>query len=311
MATDTSRANEFRILTDTLSAMVSLEDKLSAYSDAHHANYPGDWMEEPVRRTASTVVPEVEVLFAQATWTGRLVLGSCAWLLFAGFVALIMETLHAVVLGATLLAFSILAWPVYVFLGGLFGWGDKLDAPRIKRAKDSDSYKLACRNAAIEASQLQAKYDKEYRDAVDTYTRVHLEQVAAKNAWRQSQDEAIESLERSIQSDKDLLAELNSSNVIPMTYRNLTALAFIKETMETSTYTLKEACNLYETRKSQQLEQERIRAQNEANAIARDQLAAQDEANSIADQARREARLAAGVAAIQRHNTNKYLKSRR
>ena len=67
--------------------------------------------------------------------------------------------------------------------------------------------------------------------------------------------------------------------------------------------TTKEAIDLYDRDRQRALEAQRIEALAE-------QTAALEEQNAIADQARRDANRAAFVAAVQRHNTNKYLKRR-
>ncbi len=94
-----------------------------------------------------------------------------------------------------------------------------------------------------------------------------------------------------------------TTRLIPLTYREIEKLAYILAIMESSDYTVKEAIDLYDRDRQRALDQQRLEALAEQNA-------ALEEQNAIADRARRDANRAAFVAAVQRHNTNKYLKRR-
>ena len=88
--------------------------------------------------------------------------------------------------------------------------------------------------------------------------------------------------------------------------------------MTNSTYTLNESFMSYDRHRQYELDQQRLAEQQIANDIADANCRAQQEANAlaeegnaIADKARRDANIAAVVGAVQRHNTNKYLKGGR
>lgn len=108
-----------------------------------------------------------------------------------------------------------------------------------------------------------------------------------------------------------------SSKIVPRQYRSRKALRYLYDIISTSDYDIKEAIELYDRKRQLEVEEERLRAQQRANALADEQSALLDEQNALLDQqnaianrARHEARQAAIVAAVQRHNTNKLLKER-
>ena len=77
--------------------------------------------------------------------------------------------------------------------------------------------------------------------------------------------------------------------------------------LQESPRTAAAAIDMYDRERQRRLDEEKIYEQQRANILVMEQNDLLAEQNDIADRARREARTAAFVAAVQHHNTNKAL----
>ena len=87
------------------------------------------------------------------------------------------------------------------------------------------------------------------------------------------------------------------------------ALQYIYDMISTSDYDVRQAIEYFDKSQQRALEEMRLQEQQQANALAMEQNDLLDRQNSIAEKARRDANIAAAVGAVQRHNTNKTIKS--
>ena len=186
-----------------------------------------------------------------------------------------------------------------------------------EQIKASEEYQRQCDAAQQTWQQAQDKADQEFQQAQSNYQTVILPQFeAGKAAWLQKQAQETEETTNQLHSAQAELSQLyQESKIVPGKYRTIPALSYIYEILSTSDYDVSYAISSYDRQLQRELEEARLREQQQANALAQAQLQAQQEANDLADQqnqiadrARREARTAAAVAAVQRHNTNRYLK---
>ncbi len=188
-----------------------------------------------------------------------------------------------------------------------------------KQIANSSKYKAQCAEIDRQAEYQQRIADEKYFREKKEYDEVVIPQYeAALKEWRETQNKKIADADTQLeQLEGELSAHYESTKVVPVQYRTIAALKYIYSMISTSDYDVKEAIDLYDRKVQRELDEAKLREQRRANALADEQSALIDEQNalldqqnSIADRARHEARQAAAVAAVQRHNTNKLLKER-
>lgn len=189
-------------------------------------------------------------------------------------------------------------------LTALFIMLDKKDKEKAAY-KQSPEFLAACRAAEAEADEKNNEAYREYLEQFEEYrTGPWADYARRKQEWEARHTEELTTTQAMLTTTGGQLNKhYETTRLIPLTYRSVDKLAYILAIMESSNYTVKEAIDLYDRDRQRALEAQRIEALAE-------QTAALEEQNAIADQARRDANRAAFVAAVQRHNTNKYLKRR-
>jgi hypothetical protein len=204
--------------------------------------------------------------------------------------------------------FSILGW-ITALLGGVglivyevikrnF---DKrvLKAEEIEKIRESDEYKRSCLEVDEQNRQRQAELDKElyekYTKEYEEYQRIHREYQADCEEYEAvvqyhkdievpewSQGLAI--LETSLTETKNALKEIYSQNIIPLPYRNRSALMWLATYIGTSQYDLQEAINRYDTFVMTLQQREQIDVAKAQLMLAKEQMESQQYANWIQEQ---------------------------
>lgn len=197
----------------------------------------------------------------------------------------------------------------------------------VKRKRDkeyeeivnSDDFKIACDDAHNEYIQRCEQAQEEYEDEMFDYNCIMKAYNDEKKAFFEDIQTKMDNISSAISNNEYALETLyNEHKCIPEKYRTEEALNYLYNEMTNSTYTLNESFMSYDRHRQYELDQQRLEEQRIANDIADANFRAQQEANAlaeegnaIADNARRDANIAAVVGAVQRHNTNKYLKGGR
>lgn len=184
---------------------------------------------------------------------------------------------------------------------------------------NSDDFKLACNDAHGEYLYRCNQAQEEYEAAMFDYNSIMKSYNDEKKAFFEDIKTKMDNLSSAISSNEYSLEALyTESKCVPEKYRTEEALTYLYDEMTNSTYTLNESFMSYDRHRQYELDQQRLAEQQIANDIADANCRAQQEANAlaeegnaIADKARRDANIAAVVGAVQRHNTNKYLKGGR
>lgn len=271
----------------------------------------------PVRQMIPKRYPEICTKYKRIDWLIS-VLPAILFFLFSVVKTKGMsmeDTLASLALYVITSLFILVAWTVIYFIYR-FMYYQFIGKKRIANSK---AYKEKCAEVDRDVAQKQAVIDAKYLQEKKYYDEVVVPQYQSDfSRWKATQNNRIAEIEAEL---KPLKAELQnlyeSSKIVPRQYRNRKALRYLYDIMSTSDYDIKEAIELYDRKRQREVEEERLRAQQRANALADEQSALLDEQNALLDQqnaianrARHEARQAAIVAAVQRHNTNKLLKER-
>ena len=185
-----------------------------------------------------------------------------------------------------------------------------------KEIVNSDDFKLACNNAHGEYLHRCEQAQEEYEDEMFDYNCIMKAYNEEKKAFFDDIKTKIDNLSSAISNNEYALETLYAEyKCIPEKYRTEEALMYLYNEMTNSTYTLNESFMSYDRHRQYELDQQRLEEQRIANDIADAKYRAQQEANALAEEgnaiankARRDANIAAVVGAVQRHNTNKYLK---
>ena len=188
----------------------------------------------------------------------------------------------------------------------------------IEQIRNSPEYLQQCTLIEEEAKRNQKKFDEEYQIALEEYNTVILPKYQkALEEWTSKHNKKIADTETILKNAESNLAEhYEATKIVPLQYRKIEMLQYIYDMISTSDYSIKEAIEMYDKERQRRLEEERIYEQqranqlaDEQNQLAYDQNELLDQQNRIADRARKDARNAAVVNAVQRHNTNKTLKN--
>lgn len=197
---------------------------------------------------------------------------------------------------------------------------------RVRKKKEcedltnSAEYQAQCAEIDRNWEKAQANADLRFAEQTKEYKEVIIPKYERDlQQWENEQQSKINDATNILRVTQDSLTEIyDTSKLVPAQYRTIEALEYIYDIVSTSDYDVKYAIESYDRDRQRKIEQERIREQQKANDIAAAQYQAQLDANDlaaeqnrIADDARRDANLHATIAAVQRHNANRYRKNRR
>lgn len=188
----------------------------------------------------------------------------------------------------------------------------------IERIRNSEEYKKQCSDIDKEVNRKQKEIDDAFEKATKEYNEVTIpnyEQEKAK--WEDDIKQKTADSKARLENAQNELEELyNSTRILPMQYRSIDALEYIYNTIYASEYDIKGAIELYDKHLQRCLDEEILREQQLANALADEQnmLAAQQiEATERQSEEIRKAKnhqdIANVIGAVQRHNTNKAVKN--
>lgn len=187
----------------------------------------------------------------------------------------------------------------------------------IEQIKNSAEYKQQCDDAKAEFEAEQKRLDDEYNKSKAHYDNVTLPQYnKALDEWMAKHNAEIDDTKNTLEKTKaDLVAHYEKTKIVPLQYRNITALRYIYDMISSSDYDVRAAIENYDKSRQRSLEAARIAEQQKANQLIdeQNQLAYEQnellsQQNDIAEKARRDANIASVVSTVQRHNTNKNLK---
>ncbi len=210
---------------------------------------------------------------------------------------------------------SLVFWPwFFIYYFHIFKNEKLADEERIR---NSDEYKQQCSELDKEFDKQQESANLKYQNAKRIYdTETIPKYNDERNKWTTQHNEKIEKVKNELDiTESELNHIYDSTKIIPMQYRRIPVLQYIYDMISSSDYDIKEAIESYDKKLQRDLDMTKIREQQIANqqaatqnALLNEQNYLIDEQNAIADKARKEANAAAIVGAVQRHNTNKYLK---
>lgn len=205
---------------------------------------------------------------------------------------------------------SLVCWP-WFFIYYFVIWKKEKQAD-IERIRNSEEYKAKCAALDMECDKQQAIFDKEYEEKKQNYDTETLPQYEkALSEWKKQHQVRVDQTREELHLAQKELHELyDTTKIVPVQYRNITALQYICDMVLSSDYDVKEAIENYDKKTQRDLNVMQIQAQQQANELAYEQNALLDEQNTIADKARRDAKIASAIRVVQHHNTNKMLKKR-
>lgn len=181
----------------------------------------------------------------------------------------------------------------------------------IKRIRNSAEYKAQCAKLDEEFDRQQEIANQKYKTEKNIYETETLPKYRREfQAWTDQHSQKIQQTESKLrdgQKTLDLIYE--TTKIVPIQYRKIEILQYIYNLISTSDYDVKQAIDVYDRNEQRRLDTARLREQQQANALADEQNDLLYEQNKIADKARKDANKAAVIGTIQRHNTNKVLKS--
>lgn len=189
----------------------------------------------------------------------------------------------------------------------------------IESIKNSEEYKLQCRQAEEKYENQQKEYDEQYEKAVNQYKNVDLPKYEKElSQWTEKHKAEIADKKAALNSAKaQLQLHYSQTKIVPAQYREISALNFIYEMISTSDYTVKEAIEKFDEQKHRELQLAHIREQRQANQLAyeQNQLAYEqndllEQQNEISRKARRDANIASAIDIAQHYKTNKILKDK-
>ena len=185
-----------------------------------------------------------------------------------------------------------------------------------KKIRNSEEYINQCQEIDRQQIEQQAIADEKYIVMKKEYDEVIIPKYNEELAeWENQHNIKLEETEKEVERLRyELEDNYQTTKIIPMQYRDIDALTYLYELMSTSDYEIKEAIDMYDKNMQRQLSTAHVLSQQQANELAKQQndLAIEqnqllDEQNEISERARREARTAAIISTIQRHNTNSIL----
>lgn len=193
----------------------------------------------------------------------------------------------------------------------------KLKAADIERIRTSSEYINQCAKIDSDFIEHQKALDQEYEAQMKMYKEVTLPTYQNElQEWTKRHDAELKRAQTNVNTvDAELSKLYSTTKIVPLQYRKIHILRYIYDVMSTSDYDVQAAIESYDRNEQRKLDEARLREQRIANQQMADQnylLDAQNglinEQNEISEKSRRDAKIAATIATVQRHNTNKYLK---
>lgn len=174
----------------------------------------------------------------------------------------------------------------------------------IAKIKASEAYKEQCRLVDERNAQAVAESEMEYGAKMAEYENDIVPKYNAEKAeWEGKHFLEVNKARENLDNVSARLKEhYESTKIIPAKYHDIASLEYIYNIVSTSEYDFKEAAAELERERTNNIELQRVYAQQEQNALLEEQ-------NNIAEKARRDANMQAFVGAIQSHNRNKSLNS--
>lgn len=187
----------------------------------------------------------------------------------------------------------------------------KQKAENIEQIKNSAEYKAQCAEIDAECDKKQAIANQKYEEEKILYETETLPNYQKKlDEWTAKHEQQIKQAENDLSNAQQNLSLIyQETKIVPSQYRTIEALKYIYDMVSTSDYDVTYAIDSYDKQKQRILDEARLREQQLANQLADEQAQLLIEQNAIAEKARRDANIASAVGTIQRHNTNKILKS--
>lgn len=215
----------------------------------------------------------------------------------------------------------VLIWPLGLYF--LFKQKKEFDVMKendVANIKNSEVYLSQCAQIDKDIAEQQAKIDKQYEMDLKEYNEKILPSYNQEfDAWTKEHNSQIVEVKDALDTARnDLLNHYSDNKLLPpVQYRKIEIMQYIYDMISSSDYDIKQAIDMYDRNEQRKLDEAKLREQQEANEhqamanrLAEEQAYLLQEQNKIANKARKEANAAAIVGAVQRHNTNKYLKNK-
>lgn len=307
---------KLRQLNEELETKTERMEELKSESYKNPPAKPERVVEPPITKPEITYDKKFN---RNSLFPSMVVCGVTVWLVFRN------DTTFA----AILILVIMFGWPVYA-------WKKyKKHKARVQATKDtiakSPEYQKRCQRLEDSRTAKQQENDALYQKQLDEWNNIIMPKYNEdKQKWTQFHLSSISKWQNEIdvvsgkryEAEQELEKLYAETKLIPIDYRNEKALSFIKQTLDTTDYDMKTAIEMYDRKLQMALDAIKIQEQQRQNALLDAQNELLDEQNAhaymqnellyqqneIAEQARKEAKVAAAISAVQRHNTNKYLK---
>lgn len=206
---------------------------------------------------------------------------------------------------------SLFFWPwILIYYFKIY---KKEQKEEIERIRNSEEYKAKCAELDAEYDKQEAAVKQKYEAEKKMYDEETMPQYQkALERWMAQHDEKIQQVDGELRDAKVKLVKLyEETKIVPVQYRNIATLQYIYDLMATSDYDVKEAIDVYDRNEQKRIDMARLEEERYANMLADEQNDLIYEQNAIAEKARKDAKTAAIIGTVQRHNTNKILKGKK
>lgn len=213
----------------------------------------------PVRQLVPKQYPKVNTKYKRVDW----IITVLPAILFLFYSVVSWNILWGIVLSL----FILVAWAVLYFIYRFMYY----QLIGKKRIENSRAHKEKCAAVDRDTAQKQSVVDEKYLQEKKHYDEVIVPQYQKKlSEWKAVQKNKIAEVEAEL---KPLKAELQSlyesAKIVPIQYRDKSALQYIYDTMSTSDYDIKDAIELYDRKTQREVEEARLREQRrQAEAMA-------------------------------------------
>ncbi len=292
-----SRNEEMIIVENALRLETETKDYKRIYEDIGREQFPS--IPQPPAKAVIQKQPYPEIKPRKFSWI-ILILG---WIIGGVFVSLTFGENT----GTAFCAIWLIGYPIMHVIINKIG---------MSMQRDSSKYQEACR-VIDEQYKNQVWYaQNDWNNRMAYYNSTIVPEYNNKRIlWDTEHSQRLEGSRIKYQESEAALNKYYAeTSAIPLKYHNIEALTYLYDVLKSSQYTLKEAIDDYERHIQQQLDMQKIQAQQQANDIAYQQAqftAEQnellDEQNRIAEKTRRDQNVAAAIGIVQRHNLNKKL----
>lgn len=197
-------------------------------------------------------------------------------------------------------------------------------------------YLAECASAEEACKVKNDELETEYKATMQGYHEITRRYRDEKIAWEENRQARYNQLADDYNATINSIENLyNTTKIVPVQYRSVEVISYLYDYMSSSDADIQQGLTSYDSHVQHELTQSHIREQQISNVLAdeRNQIAQKqtelsmeqnrlayeqnliavrqnelsEEGNEIARKARRDANIAAAIATIQRHNTNKKL----